>query len=310
MGDHGFRVSFLAGAAHCTGKVLNRLFHGAFFAAKAVHTTTSVSNGRVSVAGVAVELASQLFADVTRAKVVVIGAGETGELLVQHLLKRGSKNITVVNRSYERGLAVGKWEELGEQIAGANIVISSAATPTHLYTRQTFEQTVRRRHTGALLVIDVGVPRNFEPEINDIDDVYLYSIDELKAVAEQNLKAREKDVTRGLEIIYQNAADFMKWLHAKDIGPLIGRMKAEFRRIGRNELERFFVGPRQEASCRVSMEATINRVVNRLLHCVIHNVNTVAKDAGPTEAAKLVDTILQQAREISCEPPNEGGMQT
>ncbi len=111
-------------AAHSTGKVLNRLFHGAFFTAKAVHTTTSISNGRVSVAGLAVELASQLFADVARAKVVVIGAGETGELLVQQLLKRGSTNITVVNRSYERGLdlaqrrgiAVGRWDELGDAI--------------------------------------------------------------------------------------------------------------------------------------------------------------------------------------------------
>jgi glutamyl-tRNA reductase len=303
--------------AHSTGKVLNRLFHHAFFTAKSIYTTTAIGNGRVSVAGVAVELASQLFADLTRAKVVVIGAGETGELLVQLLLKRGTKDITVVNRSYERaldlatrrGIAVGKWEELGVQIAAANIVVSSAATPTYLYSRQTFEQNVRRRHAKALLIIDVGVPRNFEPAVNEIDDVYLYSIDELKAVADQNLKAREEDISRGLEIVYQNAADFMEWLHAKDIGPLIGRMKAEFRLIGRNELERFFVGPRQDAACRVTMEATINRVVNRLLHCVIHNVHTVAKEAGPTEAAKLVDAILQQAREISCEPDEKGGVQ-
>ncbi len=305
-------------AARSTGKVLNRLFHAAFFTAKTIHTTTSISNGRVSVAGVAVELALQLFADITRANVVVIGAGETGELVVQQLLKQGCGHITVVNRSYERGLAlaersgiaVGRWEQLGEQISSANIVISSAATQTSLFSRQTFEQIHRRRRRGALLVIDVGVPRNSEADINKIEDVYLYSIDELKAVAEQNLKLREEDVARSLEIVYGNAADFMEWLHAKDIGPLIGRMKDEFNVISRNELERFFVGPRRDASCRAVMEAAVNRVVNRLFHCVIHNVHTVARETGPTEAARLVDAIVQQAREISGEPGCRGDVRT
>lgn len=297
-------------AAKTTGKILNRLFHCAFSTAKSVHTTTSISNGRVSVAGVAVELAMQLFADLTRARVVVIGAGETGELVVQHLLKAGCTDITVVNRSHGRGLdlgrrcqiAVKRWEELTEQVSEANIVISSAATPDYLYDRASFETTVRRRGRGTLLIIDIGVPRNFEPAINQIEGVYLYSVDELKNVAEQNLKARQADIKHGLEIVYASAADFMEWFHAKDIGPLIGRMQAEFRQVGRNELDRFFVGPRHEASCRCTMEAMVNRVVNKLLHCVIKNVNLVANEAGPTEAARLVDTILQQARELACKP--------
>lgn len=299
----------LACAAKTSGKTLNKLFHCAFFAAKGVHTRTAISNGRVSVAGVAVELALQVFADIARARVVVIGAGGTGELVVQHLLKAGCTDITVVNRSYERGedlarrrrIAVARWEELGQQIARANIVISSAAVQDYLYSRETFEQAVGRRRASSLLIIDVGVPRNFDPAINDLEDIYLYSMEELKAVAEQNLKAREGDIAGSLEIIYTAAADFMEWFHAKDIGPLIGRMKAEFRQIGHNELERFFVGPRQDASCRLPMEAMVNRVVNKLLHCVIRNVSTVARETSPAEAARLVDTILQQAHEIACE---------
>ena len=129
-------------------------------------------------------------------------------------------------------------------------------------------------------------------------------MEELKEVAEQNLKAREEDVTSGLEIIYTSAAEFMDWFHAKDIGPLIGHMKAEFRQISRNELERFVGGRRCDVSCRLVMEDMVNRVVNKLLHCVISNVSTVAKEAGPAEAAKLVGTILQQARQIACEPEN------
>jgi len=306
----------LACAAGTSGKVLNRLFHSAFFTAKNVHTNTSISNGRVSVAGVAVELAMQLFADLARAKVVVIGAGETGELVVRHLLKAGCADVTVVNRSYERGadlaercgIAVDRWEELDRQIGRANIVISSAARQDYLYTKEDFQRKVDRRRKSSLLIIDVGVPRNFDPAINGIEEVYLYSMDELKEVAEQNLKTREEDLSSGLEIVYANAAAFLDWLHAKDIGPLIGRMKAEFRRIGRNELERFFVGRRRKADCRVPMEAMVNRVVDKLMHCVIQNVNTVAREASPAEAAKLIDTIVRQAQEISCEARNNGDL--
>ena len=304
----------LACAAKSTGKILNRLFHCAFFTAKSVHTNTAISNGRVSVAGVAVELALQLFAEIARAKVVVIGAGETGELVVQHLLKAGCMDITVVNRTSERGaelaqrsgIGVGKWEELSQQIARANIVISSTATQEYLYTRDSFERLIARPRGRSLLIIDVGVPRNFDPAINRIEDVYLYSMDELQEVAEQNLKARQEDVTSGLEIVYANAAEFMDWLRAKDIGPLIGRMKDEFRQISCREVERFCVGVRQEASCRPSMEAMVDRVVNKLVHCVIKNVDAVAKESGPAEAAKLIDTICRQAREIASASKEQG----
>jgi len=307
----------LACAARSTGKILNRLFHCAFFTAKSVHTNTGISNGRVSVAGVAVELALQLFADIVRAKVVVIGAGETGELVVQHLLKAGCADVTVVNRTFERSadlaqrrrIATGRWEDLDEQIGRANIVISSVATQDYLYTRSSFEQIVKRHKAGSLLIIDVGVPRSFDPMINKITDVYLYGMDELKEVAEQNLKARQEDVTGGLEIVYAQAAEFMNWLRAKDIGPLIGRMREEFRQIGRKELDRFLVGPRQNASCRSSLEETVDRVVNKLRHCVIKNVDAVAKDAGPAEAARLVETILRQAHEISCQPADKEDLQ-
>lgn len=295
--------------AGTSGKVFNRLFHNAFFTAKEIHTTTGISIGRVSVAGVAVELATQLFANLAQAKILVIGAGETGELVVRHLLKAGGAEITVVNRSFERGadlaarlgVAVARWEQLDMQLGQASIVISSVSRPDYLYQKGTFERKVDRACAGTLLMIDLGVPRNFDPDIDELEGVHLYSVDQLAQVAEENLRARQEDLSGGLEIVYAHSAQFLEWLHAKDIGPLIGRMKAEFRRIGRNELKRFFVGRRRKADCRVPMETMVNRVVDKLVHCVIQNVNTVARDASPAEAAKLVDAILQQAREISCD---------
>ncbi|MHC4085736.1 MAG: glutamyl-tRNA reductase [Planctomycetota bacterium] len=303
----------LACAAKSTGKVLNRLFHCAFTTSKKVHTITSIAHGRVSVAGVAVELAMQLFADISSAKVVVIGAGEMGELLVQHLQQIGSKNITIVNRSYDKGLNLAKqygvkaqkWEELEEQLTGADIAIASASVQDYLFKKESLKKIIDRRRKGRLLVIDIAVPRNFEPSVNEIEEVYLYSVDDLSEVVEQNRKAREEDIVRSMEIVYENVTDFMDWFGAKDLGPLIGQMKKKFAEISENEMEKFFVGSRQEASCQAVMEAMVKRVVNKLLHCVIKNVNTVAKENGASEAARLVDSIVRQAEEIAAEPSDK-----
>jgi len=300
----------LACAAKTTGKILNRLFHCAFATSKKVYTTTSISSGRVSVAGVAVELAKQLFEDISSAKVVVIGAGDTGQLLVQHLLQDGARNITIVNRSYERGMNVAeqysvraeKWEQLNEQLIDANIAIASASVQDYLFRKDSFQEIIAHRKEGTLLIIDIAVPRNFEPAINELEGLYLYSIDDLAAVVEQNRKSRQRDMAKCTKIILENVTDFSEWFGSKDIGPLIGQMKKQFRQISEDEMKRFFVGIRQDACCKEVMEAMVNRVVNKLLHCVIKNVNIVAKENGAAEAAKLVDSIVRHAEEIMSEP--------
>ncbi|MHC4260341.1 MAG: glutamyl-tRNA reductase [Planctomycetota bacterium] len=308
----------LACSARSTGKVLNRLFHCAFATSKRIHTNTSISTGRVSIAGIAVELALQLFADMRTAKVVVIGAGEMGELLVQHLLHAMCESITVVNRSHERGLGVAKrygiearqWNELDELLKDANIVIASAAAQDYLFKKDSFKRIMDQRRERTLLIIDIAVPRNFEPSVNELDNVYLYSVDELSEVAEQNRKARKADIAKGTHIIGESVAEFMDWFRARDIGPLLGQMKEKFARISQNELGRFFVGARRDASCRDVMEPMVKRIVNKLLHCVIKNVNVVAKEHGPAEAAKLVDSIVRQAEEISAETSNKNNDQS
>jgi glutamyl-tRNA reductase len=299
----------LACAAKSTGKILNHLFHRAFATGKKIHTTTAISSGRVSVPGVAVALAMQLFADICSAKIVVIGAGQMGELLIQHLCHEGCRDITIVNRSHERALEISeryaiaacRWEQLVEQLADANIAIASATAQDYLFTKQDFEN----RREGTLLIIDIAVPRNFDPAVNEIEDVYLYSIDELSEVAEQNRRAREEDISTGMHIIYEEAGRFMDWFKARDIGPLIGQMKEKFQQISQDELMRFFVGKRQDASCRDVMEPMVHRIVNRLLHCVIENINVVAKKQGPAEAAKLIESIVKQAEEIASSPEDK-----
>jgi len=303
-----YRIACEAGS---TGKILNRLFHCAFGTSKKVHNATSISTGRVSVAGFAVELAKQLFEDISSARVVVIGAGQMGETLVQNLLQEGCRKVTILNRSYQRaldkagqyGVNARRWDRLNEELLDADIVIGSASTRSHLFTKDSFHK-ISQRHRGSLLIIDIAVPRNFEPSINDFDNVYLYTVDDLSRIAEENRKVRENCMSEGEKIVNGKAADFMNWFKARDIGPLIGQMKQKFDRITRKELQQFFVGDREKADYKEQLEIMVNKLVNKLLHCVIENVDTVAKKQGPTEAARMVQRIVAKAEEISEESEN------
>lgn len=297
----------LACEVKSSGKVLNRLFHTAFSTSKSIFTQTSITNGRVSVAGVAVDLARQLFENVKEAKVVVLGAGEMGELLVEHFLHVKCKYITVVNRSLERaakiadkhGIAVASWDGLEEQIIGANIIVGAAsAHEGYLYEKKQLSKIMSKRGSRTLLVVDITVPRSFDPAINDIENVYLYSIDDLAQVVEKNIRLREGDVEDAVEIICQKVAEFMDWYSTMDIGPLVGRMKNAFEQIRRDEMEKFFAGPRSDAGCKELLHGAVDRVVNKLLHCVIKNIDVVAKEKGAADAAKLAKDIVEHAEDI------------
>jgi len=293
--------------ARSTGKILNRLFHCAFFTSKKIHTQTGISDGRISVAGVAVELAKKLFAEITKSRTIVLGAGEMGELLVKHLLHIGCTDITVVNRSFERGNAIAQkrgikaaqWNELDEKMIDSDIVISSVSMNEYLFNKDKMHAVMEKRQNRSVLIIDISVPRNFDPEVKEIENIHLYSIDELSSVAKENLKSREDDISKCMRIISQETDAFMEWFDAIEVGPLIGRMKEQFRYITQKELEKFFTGTRQEAPCKEVLETMVNRIVNKLLHCVITNAEATAKIDGPNEAVRLIYNILSHAEKIS-----------
>ena len=297
----------LACDRQATGKVLNRLFHAAFATSKEIHATTGIAKGRVSVAGVAIELAQQLFGKMTKARALVIGAGEMGELLVQHLLHVRCKETVIVNRTLARAeemaqqyrVSARPWEELDDAFVNADIVIGSATCDTFLYDQAALKSILRRRRRPLLLIIDIAVPRNFDPTIHDLEGVYLFSVDDLAGTAQQNQKSREQDVAVGLEIVRESTHDFMEWFGIRDLGPLIGQLKEAFMQVTDRELDRFFAGSQAEASSRDAMEPMVKRIVNKLLYCLIKNVNVVAKEQGPSEALKTVGRIVSHAEELS-----------
>ena len=293
-----------------TGKVLNRLFHDAFRTTKDIITKTSISNRRVSVAGVAVDLTRQLFADITSAKVVVVGAGQMGELLVEHFRHEKCQDITVVNRSAPRGCQLAQkhnisnkpWEQLDQEMAQANIVVGAAAAAEgYLFNKARIKSLMSGRRNQILLIIDITVPRSFDPAVSKIDNVYLYSIDDLAQVAQDNIKLRECDLEQAVEIICEEVAAFMDWFMTRDVGPVFGQIKAAFEQIREIEMDKFFVGPREQACCKDLMEATVGRVVNKLCHCVIKNLDILSKEHSAEEAEQLAQSILGNAKQIIAE---------
>lgn len=296
------------------GKILSRLFHDAFRTTKAIVSNTSISSRRVSVAGVAVGLAKQLFSDIQSAKIVVAGAGQIGELLVEHFQHEKCRNVMVINRSEPRGCQLAQkhsiesrpWQELDKQLALADIVVGAAsASEGYLFTKQRIKSLISQRRNRPLLMIDITVPRSFDPAISKIENAYLYSIDDLAQVAQDNIKLREGDLEQAIGIICEYVSTFMDWFTACDVGPLIGQIKNAFEQIQCNEMDKFFVGPRQQACCKELMEASIGRVVNKLCHCVINNIDLISKEHGPEEAEKFAKNILSNAKDIISEQKNQ-----
>jgi glutamyl-tRNA reductase len=293
--------------AKSTGKILNKLFHCAFTTSKLIYSSTLITSRRVSVAGVAVELARQLFVDISSAKILVIGVGDMGQILVERFCDLGCGDVTVVNRTHSRGLELAeklnirsaKWEELDEQLAKANIVVSSIAAPQYLFNKDSLKNTMRKRTAGPLLIIDIGVPRCFDPEIEKLDNLYLYSIDDLAQVAERNFKLREGEIDQAVEIISQKKAEFMEWFGSRELGPIIGQMKELFEQISKKEMEGFFVGVRHDAHCREEVGAMLTKIVNRFMHCIIGNVKETAKERGVAEAMKLAIYMVNQAEQVA-----------
>ena len=202
------------------GPLLHRLFQRAFRVAKQVRTSTDITRGAVSVGSVAVELAGKIFGELKHRKVLVLGAGETSERTARALVSRGVSDVRVTNRSGERAenlaaliggraVAFAGWEQ---QCREVDILISSTAADEPLLTRDKLVPIVRERWDRPLFIIDIAVPRDVAPEVNEIEGVFLYDIDSLQSIAEQSLTLRRQQVAAGEQIIAEHVADFDSWL--------------------------------------------------------------------------------------------------
>jgi glutamyl-tRNA reductase len=213
-----------------TGKWLNRLFQSSFAAAKSVRSRTAITRGHVSVGSVSVELAEKIFGDLRKCRVMVIGAGETGERTARSLMRHGVPAILVANRTFDRAEALAaelggeavRWEDWENHAIDADIMISSTSAPHFLLTREKLEALLQKRGRRPLFLIDLAVPRDFEPSINLLDDVFLYDIDDLQSIAQTHLRERQTEITRSLEILQPHVARYMEWAGRQNDSPESG----------------------------------------------------------------------------------------
>jgi len=196
-----------------TGPRLNKAFQRAFNVAKHIRTETNIQRGSVSVASVAVELAEKIFTSLNEHEVMVIGAGDTSEETARALLSRGARSIVVANRSFDRaeqlarelGGRATRFEDWGKEFERVDIVISSTAAPHHILDRAKLSPLMKLRRNRPLLLIDIAVPRDIDPEVNYLDNVYLYNVDDLQGMADDYLQQRREEIARCEEIIEHKA---------------------------------------------------------------------------------------------------------
>ena len=287
----------MAAMEEATGKILNQLFQQTINVAKIVHTRTSIGRRKVSISSVAVEFAEKIFQDFTGKMVLVVGAGEMCELLLKHLYEEGARTFIVANRTFERaqelaieyhGQAI-KYELLGEHLEKADIVISSTSAPHYVIHADQVKEAIKHRRGNPMFLIDIAVPRNIEPEIANIDNVYLYNIDDLQSVVSQNMDERNKEVEKCRVLIDEEVERFMARLEEMKIEPAITHLRNHFHTIGKEELDR--LKPKLKNVDNGDWEQviyTMERTINKLLH---HPAKVAKQEAKNGGGYRYVETI-------------------
>lgn len=258
-----------------SGVILNRLLHRTFFVAKRVRSETGIGDHAVSISYAAIELGRKIFGTLEGKKTLLIGAGEMAELAVEHLIRNRAGDIFVANRTFERGLEIAnrfhgkaiRFEEIENGLQYADIVISSTGAIDYIVKGKQVKGIMRRRKNRPLFFIDIAVPRNIDPEINRVANSYVYDIDDLKSVIEENIEDRKKESLRGERIVDEAVIRFRSWYESLDVVPTIVALRSKMEMIARSEIKKTLHSLNHlseddyQAICRMT-----NAMINKILH--------------------------------------------
>ena len=261
--------------SRATGVILNRLLHKAFSVAKRVRTETAVASSAVSISYAAVELAKRIFGDMREHKAMLVGAGEMAELAAMHLLQSGINEILVANRTHARGQELAKqfngraipFEQMPHYLLDVDIIITSTGSQEPIIRARDIRVALKARKNRPMFFIDIAVPRDIDPDVNGLDNVYLYDIDDLREVVEENLATRRDEAAKAAEIVNEEVAYFSKWLASLDMQPTIVDLIKKSQAIAEEELAKTLkrLGPVDD-STRDALEAMASSLVRKLNH--------------------------------------------
>lgn len=287
-----YSIALEAGTA---GRILNRLIHHAFRVAKRVRTETGIGMNAVSISYMAVELGKKIFNSLEGRTALLIGAGEMAELSARHLVNAGVSRVLLSNRTEDsaRRLAldfggdVVKFDRLNDYLAEADIIICSTAADHYVITEQMARQALNKRRNRPSFFIDISVPRNIDPAIGDIPDVFVFDIDDLESVISSNIREREREAERAELIVESEIMQFQQALRVLDIGPTIGALRQKLQDIAKLELnrQRNRLGP-LTAEQETAIETLLMSTVNKISHPVLSHMRRSfdASDAETIQA--------------------------
>jgi glutamyl-tRNA reductase len=282
-----------AEACGCNGKLLGRLFQHCFSVAKQVRTDTAIGHSPVSVAFAAVSLARQIFSDLATQTALLIGAGETIELAARHLHQHGIGRIVVANRTVERAHAVATQfdgfaialTEIVNHLPEADIVVSSTASPLPVLGKGAVERALKMRRHRPVLMIDLAVPRDIEPEVASLSDVYLYTVDDLQGVVEEGLRSRREAALQAQEIVDVHAREFMAWLRSLDAVNLI----QGFRQGAEQARDDVLARALQQLQTGRPAEEVLGFLAHTLTNKLLHTPSVRLRQAGREGNVQLLD---------------------
>ncbi|WP_456411999.1 glutamyl-tRNA reductase [Thiolapillus sp.] len=289
-----------ASDAGTVGKILGRLFQHSFSTAKQVRTDTAIGDSPVSVAFAAVSLSKQIFSDLSQQTAMLIGAGETIELTARHLQQQGIGQIIVANRTVARA------HELAEQFGGyaislteisthlpeADIIISSTASPVPILGKGAVESALKQRRHRPMFMVDIAVPRDIEAEVRSLRDVYLYTVDDLEEVIQENLKSRQQAAEQAVEIIELKTAEFMGWLRSLDAVEMIQSYRGQANAIKQQTLGKALRMLENGCTPEQTLEFLANTLTNKLLHTPSSQLRE-AGSSGRQELLEAATTLFQ-----------------
>ena len=282
-----------AQGSRALGPVLSRLFQHAFSVAKLVRSETEIGAHPVSVAYAAVQMAQHIFADLKNQTALLIGAGETMQLVARHLKAQGVARVVVANRSLERaqalattlqGYAIGL-DDLPTHLPEADLVIASTGARGYILGREPVARAISRRRRKPVLMIDLAVPRDLDPAIGTLEDVYLYTLDDLRAVIAGNMKVRENAAKQAEALVEDHARHFEKWLESRDAGSTIRRLR-ERARLDRDEV---LQKATRKLAAGETPEAVMAFVADTLLNKLLHAPSKALRSADAVDQAVLLD---------------------
>jgi glutamyl-tRNA reductase len=288
-----------AANVNATGPILNRLMHRAFFTAKRVRSETGIGTAAVSVAYVAVELAKKILGELRDKVVLLIGAGEMAELAATHMAGQVERPIIVVNRTLENACSLARslsgaalsMEQLEEGLVAADVVIASTGSCEPVIRKDRLKNVMRRRRFRPIFLIDIAIPRDVEAAVNDIDGVYLYNIDDLQAVVEENLGERREEALRGERIVEEEMVKFVNWATSLDCTPTIVALKEKLEEIRTGELAKM---NGKLAALNPAEREAVEMITRSIVNKIAHDPIAYLKKAGVRSKGNVYLDIAQR----------------